>query len=118
MSFMVWRRIHRTATAIIAITAVLHVLFTSRLYAGWAADALWFLGTGLGLLLLAALNWAHVGLEPCQQPTAPVVRWANVVYAVLGVAALWAVPESQTVVLMASLLVQAIAGHATLRGPA
>lgn len=118
MNFGVWRRLHRTASAIIAITAVLHMIFASRFYTDWSAEALWFLATGLGLLLLAVLNWAHVGLEPCRQPTAPVVRWANVVYALLGVAALWAVPGPQTVVLMGCLMVQALAGHATLPGPA
>lgn len=118
MSFVVWRRVHRGASATIAITALLHVLLTTQLYERWSADALWFLATGLGLLLLAVVNWAHVGLEPCNQPTAPVVLWANLVYVLLGVAALLAVPQPQTVVLAVGLLVQAVAGRATLRGPA
>lgn len=111
VSFMVWRRLHRAASATIALIALLHSVVTSQLYAQWTADTLWFLAAGLGLLLIAVLNWAHVGLEPCQQPTAPVVRWANLVYVLLGVAALWAVPQSQTVALVVSLFVQAIAGR-------
>lgn len=118
MSFIVWRRIHRGASGTIAIMSFLHILLTAQLYGAWSADALWFLATGLGLLLLAVMNWAHVGLEPCRQPTAPVVLWANVAYLLLGVAALVAVPQAQTVVLMVSLVVQAIAGRTTLRGPA
>jgi hypothetical protein len=70
----------------------------------------------VGLLLLAAMNWAHVGLEPCRQPTAPVVLWANVGYLLLGVSALVAVPAPQTMLLVASLAAQAVAGRVTLRG--
>jgi hypothetical protein len=118
VSFAVWRRIHRGASATIAFVALLHVLLTSQLYREWSADALWFLTSGVGLLLLAVMNWAHVGLEPCQQPTAPVVLWANFVYLLLGAAALVAVPEPQAVLLVVSLAAQAVAGRITLGGPA
>jgi hypothetical protein len=118
VSFAAWRRVHRAATGTLAVVALLHVLLTLQLHQKWSADALWFLTSGIGLLLLAAVNWAHVGVEPCEQPTAPVVRWANFVYLLLGAAALVAVPEPQTVLLVASLAAQAVAGHATLRGPA
>jgi len=118
VSFATWRRIHRGASATVALLAAVHMLLTLRLYQEWAADALWFLTAGLGLFLLAVVNWAHVGLEPCPQPTAPVVRWANYVYVLLGAAALAAVPEPQAVVLVVSLVAQAVAGRATLRGSA
>jgi hypothetical protein len=118
MTFSTWRRIHRGASVTIAVVALLHVLLTAPLYGEWSADALWFLATGVGLLLLAAINWAHVGLEPCRQPTARVVLWANVVYLLLGVSALVVVPEPQTMPLVAGLAAQAFAGRVTLRGSA
>jgi hypothetical protein len=117
MSFKVRRGLHLVASVVLAGLATLHSALTPVLYDTWTQEALWFLGTGLGLLLLAVVNWAHVGLEPCRQPTAPLVRWANVVYLVFGVGALLAVPEPQAFVIVAALAVQVLAGWATLRTP-
>lgn len=91
------------------------MLLTVQIYDGWSPDALWFLLAGLGLALLALMNWAHVGLEPCNLPTAPAVKWANLVYAVVGVAALIAVPQPHAFVLVAALTTQALASQYTLR---
>lgn len=94
-----------------------HLAIAAAGAGGWTPDALWFVTTGLGLLYLAVMNWAHVGLEPCTQPTAMVVRWGNWAWAALGVAAVAAVPEPHAFVLAAALIGQALAGHYTLRGP-
>jgi len=118
VTFAAWRRIHRAASASVAAIALLHMGLTAPVYGAWSPAALWFFSAGLGLLLLAVVNWAHVGLAPCQLPTAPVVRWANVGYVLLGVAALVAVREAQALLLMASLAIQAVASHHTLRGAA
>jgi hypothetical protein len=67
------------------------------------------------LLLLAVVNWAHVGVEPCDMPTAPVVRWANFAFAMFGVAALVAVPVPQAFVIALALVGQSLAGLRTLR---
>jgi hypothetical protein len=115
MTFARWRRIHRTASGLIAILGALHCVLTFALYASWSPDAVWFFGTGLSLVLLALMNWAHVGFEPCPLPTARAVRYANVVYALFGAAAVVAVPEPQAFVLAAAIAVQAVAGHFTLR---
>ena len=85
---------------------------------GWVPEAVWFLGTGLGLLLLALMNLAHVGLGPCPQPTAVAVRYVNWFFVAFGVAAVVAVPEPQAYVVLAALLGQALAGTRTLTGPA
>ena len=114
IAFHTWRRIHRSATSILAILALLHSILTFVLYDQWDPNALWFLGTGLGLLFLAVSNWSHVGLEPCRQPTAPVVRWGNFVFVLLGVGAVIAVPEPQAYLILAALIVQAVAGTRTL----
>jgi hypothetical protein len=114
ITFRTWRIVHRAATSVLALFAILHSALTFVLYDQWAPDAVWFLGTGLGLLFLAVSNWAHVGLEPCRQPTAPVVRWANFVFVMLGIAAVIAVPEPQAYLVLAALVVQAVAGTRTL----
>ncbi len=114
-----WSRpLHRGASVVVAVIALTHVGATAVYYDGWSPAAVWFSGTGLGLLLLSVINWAHVGLEPCNLPTAPVVRAANWVFAAFGVAALVAVPKPLASVLVLALLLQAVAARATLRGPA
>ena len=115
MSFGTWRLVHRAATRVLAAFAVLHSGLTAVLYESWSPDGVWFLGTGLGLLLLALMNWSHVGLEPCTMPTAPVVRWANFGFVVFGVGAVIAVPEPQAFLILAALVIQAVAGTATLQ---
>ena len=115
MTFQTWRIIHRSATAVLALLALVHSGLTFTLYDEWSPDAVWFLGTGLGLLFLAISNWAHVGIEPCDLPTAPVVRWGNFLFVLLGAGAVVAVPEPQAYIIFAALLVQAVAGTQTLR---
>lgn len=116
-TFAPWRRAHRAASVVLGVLAIIHGSLTALLYGSWSADAVWFLGTGLGLLLLAAMNLAHVGLGPCTMPTAPVVRVANWVFVVFGFGAVMAVPEPQAVVIVAALVLQAVSSHRTLRGP-
>lgn len=117
VTFAAWRVVHRSASATLAAFAVLHSALTFFIFDAWSPDAVWFLGTGMALLLLAVLNWAHVGLEPCDMPTAPVVRWSNVAFAVFGAGAVMAVPEFQAYAILLVLIVQAVAGWATLAGP-
>jgi hypothetical protein len=95
-----------------------HCAVTPIIYSTWSAGAVWFLGTGLGLLLLGALNLTHVGVEPCQEPTARLTRWANWLFLVFGLGALAAVPELQAMAIVLALAVQAVAAHRTLPGPA
>ena len=113
-----WRRIHRISSGTVALIALIHCAMTFMIYHEWSSDAVWFLGTGIGLLAIAVMNIAHVGLEPCRLPTAPAVRWLNWLFVGLGLAALYAIREPQALVIVAGLLGQAIASLATLSGPA
>lgn len=116
-SFARWRQVHRACSGAVALLSIAHLAIALARAQEWTPDSLWFAATGLGLLYLAVMNWAHVGLEPCTQPTAVVVRWGNWSWAVLGVAAVAAVPETHALVLAIALIGQAIAGHRTLHGP-
>jgi hypothetical protein len=116
MSYPAWRRIHRTSSFVVAFVALVHIAVTFMMYDEWSPDAVWFLGTGVGLLCMAVMNIAHVGVEPCALPTAPVVRWLNWVLVALGVAAIVAVPEPQAMVIVLGLVGQAVAGVVTLKG--
>jgi hypothetical protein len=117
MKFATWRSVHRVASGLVGAVAALHCVVTFFIYDIGTVDALWFFGTGLGLLLLGVANWSHVGAGPCTRPTAPVLRYANVIYAAFAVAALFVIREPQALLLTLALLLQAIAGFATLKGP-
>ena len=80
----------------------------------WSPNAVWFLGTGVGLFAIAVINLAHIGTEPCALATARVSRWLNWTYVVLGLVALLAVREPQAVFIVAALIGQAIASQFTL----
>ena len=116
--FAPWRTAHRSASFVLVLLAIAHCLLAVTIYDAWSPDAVWFVGTGLGLLLLAGMNLAHVGLGPCTMPTAPAVRASNWVFVLFGFGALVAVPEPQAAVIVAALVAQAVASHRTLRGPA
>lgn len=87
------------------------------MYDEWSPDAVWFFGTGIGLLSIAVMNLAHVDLEPCRQSTAPVLRWLNWVFVFLGLGALYAIREPQAIAIVLGLVGQAVASTATLPGP-
>jgi len=116
-SYRFWRRVHRTSSYLVGVIALVHMGVTFMMYGEWSPNAVWFFGTGVGLLCIAVINLAHVGLGPCHQPTAAAVRWLNWLFVVLGVAAIVAVPEPQAFVVMLGLVGQAAASHRTLLGP-
>ena len=99
----------------IVLIALVHCAVTPMMYSRLSPGAVWFFGSGLGLLLLGVLNWTHVGVEPCSMPTAPVVRWANVVFLLFGFAVVAAVHQPQALVVVAGLAGQVLASWTTLR---
>lgn len=112
-----WRRAHLVASGLVIVMSLLHATVTPVLYKDWSPDTVWFLGTGLGLLLLGAANVAHIGVEPCRQPTTTLVRWANWLFFLFGIGAVVAVRELQAAVVLLGLVGQAVAAHWTLPGP-
>ena len=117
VGFPGWRGVHLAVAAILSCLAVIHSALTVRLYEAWSADAVWLLGTGLGLPLLGLLNRSHVGVEPCQERSARFVRSANWGFTVFGIGALIAVPAPEAFVIAGALVAQAVAAHWTLPGP-
>ena len=114
-AFAPWRTAHRTASVVLGVMALIHVSVTFILYDQLTPEAVWFFGTGFGLLFLAVMNFAHVGFGPCYMPTAPVVRISNWIFVLFSFLALAAVPEPQAGLIVIALVVQAIAGQRTLK---
>jgi hypothetical protein len=115
--FKTWRWIHRASSGLVAVVSLVHIGVTFVMFDEWSPDAVWFLGTGVGLLSIAVMNLAHVGLEPCRIPTAPAIRWLDWIFVALGLAALYAIREPQALAIVLGLAGQAIASARTLPGP-
>jgi len=66
-----------------------------------------------------SIGWCcgHGMVAACRMPTTRLVRIANGILVVFGVAAVVAVPQPQAIVLVAALAVQAVASRVTLPGP-
>jgi len=112
-----WRRVHLLASWLVVGVGLAHCLVTAFAFRAWSPNAAWFLGAGLGVLLVGLLNLVHVGHSPCRMPTTRFVRLVNVAFAVFGVAVMFAVPEPQAVVLVVALGAQVQAGRITIPGP-
>jgi hypothetical protein len=112
-----WRRAHLFASWTVAVVGLAHCVVTALVFRAWDESAVWFLGTGIGVLFVGTLNLAHIGLGPCRMPTTQFVRIANWTFVAFGAAAVVAVPQPQAVVLVATLAVQAVASRVTLPGP-
>jgi hypothetical protein len=117
MTFTAWRRVHLFSSGLVGVIALAHCAVTFVFYKEWSQNAVWFFGTGVGLLSIAVMNIAHVGLEPCRQPTAPVIRLLDCLFVGLGLAAVVAVPEPQAYLVVVGLIGQAVASFVTLPGP-
>ena len=112
-----WRRLHLVASWTVTVIGLAHCVVTAFAYDSWTERAVWFLGAGLGVLVVGTMNLVHIGLDPCRMPTTRFVRAVNWVYLVFGVAALIAVPQPQAIALVAALGLQAIVSRVTLPGP-
>jgi hypothetical protein len=112
--YAAWRRLHLAASWTVTAIGIVHCAFTVFAFESWSADAVWFLGAGLGVALVGFLNLVHIGIEPCRMPTTRFVRAANWLFVLFGITALFAVPQPQAFVLVAGLAVQAIASRVTM----
>ena len=113
-----WRRVHGVASSVVAVVGVAHLAMTPFTYSHWSREVVWSLGTGLALLCLGAVNIALLRAGPSWDETARVIRWTNYAFALFGIAAVIVVPAPEEIAMVGALLVEAVASHWTLPGPA
>jgi hypothetical protein len=106
---MILLRIHQVCSAVVVALALVHTALTPVVSGHWGPGAVWFAGTGLGLLLLGALNIA-ARRDSAAVGTRRACAIANLVALAYVAAAVFAVPEPQAFVVLAALAGQALAG--------
>ncbi len=104
--------IHKVSTWTLIALGVLHTLLTPLFYPGFTIAALWFAGTGLGILFLGLFNlmvlWA-----PARQALNLCLS-ANLIGCVYGILIVILLPEPQAFLALVAFLGAAI-GIATSR---
>jgi hypothetical protein len=104
---MVSVRLHRASSFALIALGFVQMALTPARYGGLTAGAIWFAGTGLAMMLLGALN-VVVRRGAIRDPVAfSACRLANAAFVALGVFAVSAIPEPQTIVTLVLALVQA-----------
>lgn len=96
-------RVHLVSAIVVLGLALAHTGYTAVAFGSWSPGAVWFAGTGLGLLLLSALNLAARRAVPVPGPVARLAVVANAVGLLFGLGAVLAVPEPQAFVVLAGL---------------
>jgi hypothetical protein len=96
---------------------LLHTALTYPLYAALSAPALWFAGTGLLLVAIAALNWIVLRMQARDSAIARVVTAVNAAGLVLALLVLRVVPEPPTYVLLVLFAIAVILPGALRRRP-
>jgi hypothetical protein len=113
---MLASRLHQVCAVAVIVIALVHTAVTAT-YGKWDADAVWFAATGLGFLLLGALNLA-ARADTAATRVRALCRFANVVAALFAAAALLAVPVPHAFVFFAAIAGQAAFGLRVLARPA
>lgn len=96
------KMVHKVSAYVLLALGLLHTLLTPLFYPRFSDDALWFAGTGLGLVFLALLNLAvlltptRTGLNLCLM--------ANLTGLLYGVFIVVVLPEPQAYIALAAFL--------------
>ena len=103
-----WKLIHKVTSGLIIALGVLHCVFTVLNYDSFTLDAMWFLGSGIALILAGFLNVAAIRVGGSDQVVRFLCLTANVIFVVLFAVALWALSQPQVFVGVGLFLVATI----------
>lgn len=97
------RRRHALSTGLLPVLGTLHTGLTPVLYRALTPEAVWFAGTGLGLVPLGAVNRVARQAAP-RTPVRRLALTANRALAAFGVLAVIAVPEPQALLVLGAAI--------------
>jgi hypothetical protein len=104
-----WRAVHKITTGLIIALGALHTGFTVQNYEGFTLDAMWFLGSGIAIILAGFLNVAAIRVGGRDQVVRYLCLTANLIFVALFAAALWLLSQPQVIVGVILFLVATIA---------
>jgi hypothetical protein len=111
----VWRLVHKITTGLIIALGAVHCVFTARNYDGFTLDAMWFLGSGIAIILAGFLNVAEVRVGGKDQIVRSLCLTANLIFIVLFAAALLSLSQPQVIVGVFLFVVATIAVLANIK---
>ena len=105
------------SASICALLGVVHVGFTFANYERLSPAAVWFAGTGMALLLLAALNWATLAGPPPRPGIRRLVVGLDLLMVVHAILAVRAVAEPPAYLVLVTSVGLTLAGQFAARDP-
>jgi hypothetical protein len=105
------------SASICALLGVVHVGFTFANYEQLSPAAVWFAGTGMALVLLAALNWATLAGPPPRPGIRRLVVGLDLLMVAHGVLAVRAVAEPPAYVVLATSVALTLSAQFVGRDP-
>lgn len=103
-----WKLIHKIISGLIIGLGVLHCVFTALNYDRFTLNAMWFLGSGIAIVLAGFLNAAAIRVGGSDLVVRFLCLAANLIFVVLFAVALWLLSQPQVVVGVGLFLVAAI----------
>ena len=105
------------SASLCALLGVVHVSFTFANYEHLSPAAVWFAGTGMALLLLAALNWATLAGPPPRPGIRRLVVGLDLLMVAHAVLAVRAVAEPPAYVVLATSIGLTLSAQYVARDP-
>ena len=103
-----WKLIHKIISGLVIGLGALHCLFTFLNYDHFTLDAMWFLGSGIAIILAGFLNVAAIRVGGSDKVVRFLCLAANLIFVVLFAVALWLLSQPQVFVGVGLFLVAAI----------
>lgn len=104
--------IHRSSGLLLLLLGLIHSALTACIYGDLGADALWFAGTGLAMVLVALLNMVVRRTGTSDAGVRLICHGANLAFLLVGVWGILAVGEPQAYVGFALHVAQTLSAFA------
>lgn len=89
---------HKIISGLIVALGALHCMFTASNYDGFSLDAVWFLGSGIAIILAGFLNIAAIRVGGKDVVIKYLCLTANLIFAALFGIVLWLMTQPQVLV--------------------
>jgi len=103
-----WKLIHKIVSGLIIALGALHCVFTALSYDRFTLDAVWFLGSGIAIIIAGFLNVSAVRDDGKDRVVKYLCLTANLIFVSLFAVALWLLAQPQVFVGLALFVVAVV----------